>query len=72
MAQSLPHFHDPHDSCINLILPILEHSLCGASLLLHLEGEKKIDLDALQTGEEITAKMNHILFLSSGSGLFLS
>ena len=36
MAQSLAHLHNPDNGCVNLVLPILEHSLLGVSLFLNL------------------------------------
>ena len=36
VAQRLPHLHDPDDGGVDLVLPVLEHALRGADLLLHL------------------------------------
>lgn len=36
VTEGLPHLHDAHHSCIDLILPVLKHALCGAYLLLNL------------------------------------
>lgn len=36
MAQSLPHFHDPHNGSIDLVLTILKDPFRCARLLLHL------------------------------------
>lgn len=36
VAEGLPHLHDAHHSCIDLVLPVLEDTLRGAHLLLHL------------------------------------
>lgn len=36
VAQRLPHLHDPDDGSVDLVLPVLEHALRGADLLLHL------------------------------------
>lgn len=37
VTEGLPHLHDAHHGCIDLVLPVLKHALCGAHLLLHLQ-----------------------------------
>jgi len=37
VSQSLPHLHDPHDSCVDLVLTILEHALRRVYVLFRLE-----------------------------------
>lgn len=36
MAESLPHLHDSNDGSVDLVLTVLEYSLCSAGLLFHL------------------------------------
>lgn len=36
VTEGLPHLHDAHHCCIDLILSVLKHTLCGAHLLLYL------------------------------------
>lgn len=36
MTEGLPHLHDAHHSCIDLVLPVLKDTFRGADLLLHL------------------------------------
>ncbi len=38
MAESFPHLHDSDNGSIDLVLTVLEYSLCSAGLLLHLRG----------------------------------
>lgn len=39
MTEGLPHLHDAHHSSIDLVLPVLKHTLCGTDLLLYLKGK---------------------------------
>lgn len=39
MTEGFPHLHDAHHSCIDLVLPVLKHTFCGADLLLYLRGK---------------------------------
>lgn len=36
VTEGLPHLHDAHHGGIDLILPVLKHTLCGADLLFYL------------------------------------
>lgn len=67
VTEGLPHLHDAHHSCINLILSVLKHTLCGADLLLHLQ--RKCALGLKKCVVEKGQKQKVLIpFPSSGSG----
>lgn len=47
VPQSLSHLHYPDDGCVDLVLPVLEHPLRGADLLLHLR-DRRVGLGRAQ------------------------
>lgn len=40
MTEGLPHLHDAHHRCVDLILPVLKHTFGGADLFLYLKGKE--------------------------------
>ena len=64
MSESLPHFHYPHNSSIDLVLAILEHPLGGARVLLHRLTELDlVDLDPDQLVFESGVELEVIRFV---------
>lgn len=41
MTKCLPHFHYSDYSSVDLVLSVLEHSLCGANLFFNLDKKKE-------------------------------
>lgn len=41
MTKSLPHFHYPDYGSVDLVLSVLENSLCGANLFFNLDKRRK-------------------------------
>lgn len=41
MTKSLPHFHYPDYGSVDLVLSVLEYSLCGTNLFFNLDRRRK-------------------------------
>lgn len=64
MTQSFAHFHDTHNSCIDLVLTILIDSLFRCLLFFRLQNEHIFKSINLSRPEIAQHKANHLRFLS--------